>query len=201
MGTGRGQNLSNFCLPLSLLKLKKKKKKPKNKTVINYLKSCKGNTWEKLQEKHLNSDSLFPVMVVFDENANVNKHKFCTLSVCWKRLWALILLRWHLFQFRLHGGKKKERKIHTWGWILEGRERSRVLSWTSLFVACVSSEWDWCHENWMQRQTWGCVCVVVKSAEHGVSVKGSTATPGSGKNVPIFSILNQVSALSRSEEG
>ena len=45
-----------------------------------------------------------------------------------------------------------------------------------------------------------CVCVVVGSAEHGVS-EGSTATPGSGKNVPIFSILSQVSALSRSEEG
>ena len=86
-GNGTGaKNLSNFCLPLSLLKLKKKKK-TQNKTVINYLKSCKGedlrlNTWEKLQEKHLNSDSRFPVMIVFDENASVNKHKFCTLSVC-----------------------------------------------------------------------------------------------------------------------
>lgn len=37
-------------------------------------------------------------------------------------------------------------------------------------------------------------CVVVKSPEYGVSVKGTTTTPGSVKNVPIFNILDQVSA-------
>ena len=47
----------------------------------------------------------------------------------------------------------------------------------------------------------GCVCVVFKSSEYGVSVKGTTTTPGSVKNVPIFNILDQVSALNRSEEG
>lgn len=46
-----------------------------------------------------------------------------------------------------------------------------------------------------------CVCVVFKSSEYGVSVKGTTAIPGSVKNVPIFNILDQVSALNRSEEG
>lgn len=46
-----------------------------------------------------------------------------------------------------------------------------------------------------------CVCVVYKSSEYGVSVKGTTTTPGSVKNVPIFNILDQVSALNRSEEG
>ena len=45
------------------------------------------------------------------------------------------------------------------------------------------------------------MCVVFKSSEYGVSVKGTTTTPGSVKNVPIFNILDQVSALNRSEEG
>ena len=46
-----------------------------------------------------------------------------------------------------------------------------------------------------------CVCMAFKSSEYGVSVKGTTTTPGSVKNVPIFNILDQVSALNRGEEG
>lgn len=41
------------------------------------------------------------------------------------------------------------------------------------------------------------VCFKAPLPEYGVSVKDITTTPGSVKNVPIFNILDQVSALNR----